>query len=147
MLPKSFLLKEEADLKLLASSLLAELTVPFVILLDGDLGAGKTTFMKYFVASLASDDKVNSPTFGKIHQYSFSGGTIYHLDLYRELPSPMELEEILLDEQAVVCIEWAKRLQENETLNELINAVNCQVAKLNFSITTNEERLVKVEVE
>ena len=85
-----------------------------VVLLIGNLGAGKTTLAKGIVKGLgaASADEVSSPTFTLIHEYS---ERVYHVDLYR-LDDPVAvgrlgLEE-LFDRDAVVLIEWGERFPE-----------------------------------
>jgi tRNA threonylcarbamoyladenosine biosynthesis protein TsaE len=82
-----------------------------VVLLIGQLGAGKTTLAKGIVEGLgaASPDDVSSPTFTLIHQY---GDGVYHIDLYR-LDTEAETATLGLDEifdrNAVVLIEWGER--------------------------------------
>ncbi|MFK8055442.1 MAG: tRNA (adenosine(37)-N6)-threonylcarbamoyltransferase complex ATPase subunit type 1 TsaE [Saprospiraceae bacterium] len=79
------------------------------IALIGDLGAGKTTFVKTIVAQLGSTDAVTSPTFSIVQEYEVIDGTVYHFDLYR-----MEsIEEVLaldfegyLDTARFTLIEW-----------------------------------------
>jgi tRNA threonylcarbamoyladenosine biosynthesis protein TsaE len=83
-----------------------------VVLLIGNLGAGKTTLAKGIIAGLgvAEPDEVASPTFTLIHEYG--EGRIYHIDLYR-LDRPEEVATLGLDEifdrEAVVLIEWGER--------------------------------------
>ena len=83
-----------------------------VVLLIGNLGAGKTTLAKGIVSGLgaAPPDEVASPTFTLIHE--FGGGKVYHIDLYR-LDEPREVATLGLDElfarQAIVLIEWGER--------------------------------------
>jgi tRNA threonylcarbamoyladenosine biosynthesis protein TsaE len=91
--------------------LAAELPPKAVVLLIGNLGAGKTTLAKGIVKGLgaAQPDEVSSPTFTLIHEYSPS---VYHIDLYRldreDQVETLGLEEIL-DRTAVVLIEWGER--------------------------------------
>lgn len=94
--------------------LAAELKPPALVLLYGDLGAGKTTLIKGIVSGLglATEEEVTSPSFVFVH--SFSNHTrLYHVDLYR-IEEPTELESLGLDdllaEQAIVVVEWAERL-------------------------------------
>jgi tRNA threonylcarbamoyladenosine biosynthesis protein TsaE len=81
-----------------------------VVLLIGNLGAGKTTLAKGIVEGRSGTpaDEVSSPTFTLIHQY----GDIYHIDLYR-LDEPREVESLGLDDlfrsQSLVLIEWGER--------------------------------------
>jgi tRNA threonylcarbamoyladenosine biosynthesis protein TsaE len=85
-----------------------------VVLLIGNLGAGKTTLAKGIVKGLgaASPDEVSSPTFTLIHEYS---DRVYHVDLYR-LDDPQAVARLGLDElfdrDAVVLIEWGERFLE-----------------------------------
>jgi tRNA threonylcarbamoyladenosine biosynthesis protein TsaE len=86
-----------------------------VVLLIGNLGAGKTTLAKGIVSGLcsAAPEDVSSPTFTLIHEYG--DGRVYHIDLYR-LERPEELATLGLDEifdrDAVVLIEWGERFPE-----------------------------------
>jgi tRNA threonylcarbamoyladenosine biosynthesis protein TsaE len=86
-----------------------------VVLLIGNLGAGKTTLAKGIVSGLgaAEPEDVSSPTFTLIHEYG--GGRVYHIDLYRldrpEQVATLGLEEIF-DREAVVLIEWGERFPE-----------------------------------
>src|SRR6266496_1079443 len=86
-----------------------------IILLSGSLGAGKTVFVKGVAAALGIDpSEVTSPSFTLVNPHS-GRLLLYHIDLYRLDEGPMaaqaiDLDELLMDEQAVVIIEWAERL-------------------------------------
>jgi tRNA threonylcarbamoyladenosine biosynthesis protein TsaE len=103
---------EEATIAL-GEKLAAELPPKAVVLLSGNLGAGKTTLAKGIVKGLgaAEPDEVSSPTFTLIHEYS---PTVYHIDLYRldreEQVATLGLDEIF-DRTAVVLIEWGERFE------------------------------------
>ena len=90
----------------------ATLSPRTVVLLIGNLGAGKTTLAKGIISGLSPTpiEEVSSPTFTLIHEYA--GGRIYHIDLYRldtaEQVSTLGLDEIF-DRDAVVLIEWGER--------------------------------------
>lgn len=79
-------------------------------LLTGDLGAGKTTWTRGFVAGLGGDpDQVASPTYAVLHRYGTPRGDVFHLDLYRLGPDgawSLGLEELLHPEDRLV-VEWA----------------------------------------
>ena len=81
-----------------------------VVLLHGDLGAGKTAFVRGLARGLgASPDEVSSPTFTLVQEYR-GRVTLYHVDLYRL--KPIEVADLGLDELtegAVVAVEWAER--------------------------------------
>ena len=84
-----------------------------VILLDGELGAGKTTFAQGFARELGVTEPVTSPTFTLVRRYSTSAGfDLYHADLYR-LDQLNEVVDLglseLLDEGAAAIIEWGEK--------------------------------------
>lgn len=103
--------QSEEDTIALGEKLAAELPPKAVVLLIGNLGAGKTTLAKGIVKGLgaAQPDEVSSPTFTLIHEYSPS---VYHIDLYRldreDQVATLGLDEIF-DRDAVVLIEWGER--------------------------------------
>ena len=86
-----------------------------VFALTGDLGAGKTQFVKGFVVELGSSEQVTSPTFTLIHEYSAGRVPVYHFDFYR-LETAGEVVRLGLDEylfgDGVCIIEWADRFPE-----------------------------------
>lgn len=88
-----------------------------VVLLIGNLSAGKTTLTKGIVEGLgvASADEVSSPTYTLVHQYGGTAGRVFHVDLYRldearEVAS-MGLEDLFAGDD-VVLLEWAERFPE-----------------------------------
>lgn len=91
----------------------AQLVAPVLVLLSGDLGAGKTTLTKGIVTGLGAADveQVTSPTFTLIHKYG-RDARVYHVDLYR-IDGPQDLDtlglEDLFAEPAVVIVEWAEK--------------------------------------
>lgn len=95
-------------------TLVSLLTPPKLVLLRGDLGAGKTTLVKGIAAafSAASEEDVTSPTFTLIHEYRGSEVTLYHIDLYR-IDTPRELDTLALDDlrdaKNILLIEWGEK--------------------------------------
>lgn len=86
-----------------------------VIALTGDLGAGKTEFVKGFARGLGSKADVSSPTFTLVHEYTGGRLPLYHFDFYR-LSAARDALQIGLDEylqgDGVCVIEWADRFPE-----------------------------------
>lgn len=109
-----------------------------VLALKGDLGAGKTTFVKVLMKELGSEELVNSPTFSIINEYVSDRGTVYHMDLYR-LNSIQELMDIGFEEYIVsgsLCvIEWP------EVARTIIEDI-CILMEIN--IIDEQDRSVKI---
>lgn len=89
-----------------------------ILLLKGNLGAGKTTFTQQLVAALGSQDEVSSPTYSIVNEYNSPQGKIFHFDLYRlkniEEAYDFGIEEYL--DNAFLCIiEWPE-IYETELL-------------------------------
>jgi tRNA threonylcarbamoyladenosine biosynthesis protein TsaE len=95
-----------------------------VVILSGELGAGKTALTRGLIAALGSPDPVTSPTFTIMRQHPLpSGGQVLHLDAYR-LRSPDDAEGIglleLLDGGAMAVIEWGERISSALGPDQLI---------------------------
>jgi tRNA threonylcarbamoyladenosine biosynthesis protein TsaE len=92
----------------------SQLKAPVLVLLSGDLGAGKTTLTKGIAGGLdaANEDEVTSPTFTLVHKYD-RGVRVYHVDLYRITDfhdfETLGLEDVFA-EKAVVIVEWPDKL-------------------------------------
>jgi tRNA threonylcarbamoyladenosine biosynthesis protein TsaE len=130
------------------------LTAGSVILLEGDLGAGKTTLVQGIGQGLGITESIVSPTFTLINEYTEGRIPLYHLDLYRLEPpevTGLNLEsywEGIEVTPGIVAIEWAERMPylpdsylkvclihaENGTRQAEITAVNCELSILNIYI-------------
>lgn len=103
-----FTIHEIGDWQKVVDSILPELKHN-ILLLKGNLGAGKTTFTQFLLKNLGSEDEVNSPTYSIVNEYSSPKGKIYHFDLYR-LKNIEEVYDIGIEEyldNAFLCIiEW-----------------------------------------
>src|SRR6188768_3321387 len=102
----------ETETSAAGESLARSLKPGDVVLLYGDLGAGKTAFVRGLARGLgASSDDVSSPTFTLVQEYRGSRVTLHHVDLYRL--KEIEVDDLGLDEltlgPAVVAVEWAER--------------------------------------
>jgi len=102
--------------QLIATQLAQLVTADTIILLEGDLGSGKTTFMQAFGYALGINSTIASPTFTLIDEYIEGRLPLYHIDLYRLEPSQvpsLHLEEYWRGEDfplGIVAIEWASKL-------------------------------------
>jgi tRNA threonylcarbamoyladenosine biosynthesis protein TsaE len=112
-----------------------------VVLLTGNLGAGKTTLAKGIVSGLgaAPPEEVSSPTFALIHEYG-SQGRVYHVDLYR-LDEPREVANLgleeLFDREAIVLVEWGERFPQFLPAN---------LTEIRIRATHGEERQIEVRL-
>ena len=95
------------------------LAPPKIVVLRGDLGAGKTTLVKGIAEAFqaAAEEDVTSPTFTLIHEYRGPKAFLYHIDLYR-IDTPRQLETLGLDdligENSVLLIEWGEKFARFE---------------------------------
>ena len=103
----------ERHTRQIAAAFAATLQPGAVLLLSGDLGAGKTAFVKGLAEGLGiSSDEVTSPTFTLVHEYRGGRLPLIHVDLYRL--ERADLDEIGLDQdladRGVIAVEWAERM-------------------------------------
>ncbi len=110
---KTYDISTLSGLSCVAEKLAKQLNGITWVYLNGDLGAGKTTFSQQFIAAKGYTGRVTSPTYAIMQDYDTPTGTVIHCDLYR-LSDPEELYEVGLIElaessQAIVLIEWAEK--------------------------------------
>lgn len=124
----------------IAAALAIDLRAGDCIALNGELGAGKTRFVRGIVRGLGGDpDLVSSPTFVLLNIYDAPKLTIYHLDAYR-VAGADDLEAIglseLLDQPGVVIVEWASRVKQ-------LLPENC--IQINLEVTGEHTREIQIE--
>jgi tRNA threonylcarbamoyl adenosine modification protein YjeE len=111
----SIFLPDERATRLLGETLASACMPGFVVLLDGPLGAGKTTLVAGFARAIGAIDAA-SPSFVIAHRYTGGRMPVWHLDLYR-LENPAEIEDLDLDQylpsDGVALVEWAARATED----------------------------------
>ena len=119
-----------------AAEFVSDLKPGNVVALVGDLGAGKTEFVKGLAVGLDSPAAVTSPTFTLIHEYRGGRLPLYHMDFYR-LSFEDELDEIGFDDYlslpGICAVEWANRFPER---------IPGTAIWVTLSITENDERLI-----
>ncbi len=112
-----------------------------IILLNGDLGAGKTTFTRQVLKALGVKGEVTSPTFTIMREYSTKKFNIYHFDMYR-IKSPDEVREFGLedyiysgDKRSLVFIEWSENIKE---------MLNGNFIEINISLIDEQKRKFEI---
>ena len=125
---REFTTKSAEETIALGRELASSLAPPKIVVLRGDLGAGKTTLVKGIVQGFnaAEEEDVTSPTFTLIHEYRGPETTVYHIDLYR-VDTQRELETLGLDdlmtENSVLLIEWGEKFERFEKERDIEIAI------------------------
>ena len=111
---KQIIINTEAELPQLVEEFLTFANGRKKVVLYGQIGAGKTTFVKAFCEKMQTQETANSPTFSLINEYEYADGLIYHLDLYRlnseEEAIDIGIEDYLYDDDYCF-IEWAELIE------------------------------------
>lgn len=111
-----------------------------IIFLEGEVGAGKTTFTKYLVEAFGLSDEAYSPTFSIENRYDTPNGLIIHFDLYR-LKNDEELDMIgfseTINEKATILIEWANKFPIDYIKNPVL---------MTFTNVDEESRFIVIEI-
>jgi tRNA threonylcarbamoyladenosine biosynthesis protein TsaE len=122
----------------IADAIVSQLKHP-ILLLKGNLGAGKTTFTQFLLKKMGSEDEVSSPTYSIVNEYQTPQGKVYHFDLYR-LKNIDEVYDIGIEEyldNAFLCIiEWPEVYEED------LYGLNYHTMSI---VTTGESREITFE--
>ncbi len=127
--------KNENDTYLLAAKLAYLLKGGDIVLLNGDLGAGKTTFVKGIAKALNVKEVVTSPTFTLLKTYKSDRYEIVHIDAYRLENSTFEEMDDYLNDENVLFIEWSSYLKNQDDIQENLT-INIQYVSKNQRIFT-----------
>lgn len=113
---KTLISRSEAETESLGADIAASLPRGSVVLLRGNLGAGKTVFARGFARGLGIGEAVSSPTYTIVQEYELAGGgRLYHLDLYRisGIAAALDfgIDEFLCEKNSVSLVEWPERIE------------------------------------
>lgn len=135
----TYVSKSESDTYKIAAEFSATLNGGEIVLLSGELGAGKTAFVKGLAAALGITDEVTSPTFTLMNVYR-GALTLYHFDVYRlhsgEEAYAAGLTEFFGEAGSVSCIEWWENVAD---------AIVGDTIKITINYLENEMREINVE--
>ena len=124
-------LPTEKDTEYMAARVAACLVSPLVLTFTGEIGAGKTTFIRAMLRCLGVSSAIKSPTFSLVESYQGINLQIHHFDLYR-IHDEAELDYIgfrdYFEDNAVCCIEWPERARGYLTEVDLDFALNSKGA-------------------
>lgn len=111
-----------------------------LLMLNGDLAAGKTTFTKYLAEYLGVKAVVNSPTFNIMKEYKFPAGRLHHIDAYRLEDSDEDLgfDDIFYEDNVCV-IEWGEFIEEFLPLEKLVFNIRLNGEERNVEIIATEK--------
>ena len=137
---KSFNIREVEELAAVAEYLIEAMSkTNNIVFLYGDLGAGKTTFVKQIVKMLGSQDDTSSPTYSLVNEYHIPKGKLYHIDLYRindtDEAVDMGIEEYLFSE-SYCFIEWP----------QVIVPLVDDYIKVEISVDAKESRTININL-
>lgn len=140
---QSYVIQKPADFRFLIEDLLAIKSDPLIITLQGDLGAGKTTFTQELGKTLGITEPITSPTFTVMKQYEITGSTftkLVHIDAYRfeseDETGPLRFTETFDTRGAIICIEWPEKIP---------SLIPSSAVQLEISINDDESRTVTVK--
>ncbi|MCX7739298.1 MAG: tRNA (adenosine(37)-N6)-threonylcarbamoyltransferase complex ATPase subunit type 1 TsaE [Hydrogenothermaceae bacterium] len=129
----SIIIKDLQELESFAEGLARELKGDEIILLEGELGAGKTTLTKLLLKHLGVKEDVTSPTFTVMNEYSGRFHIIYHIDMYRL--NYFDISDIA--GYGVIVVEWPK--------GEDFKSYSLPVYRIKIEVIGDKERVLRVE--
>lgn len=133
-------IKNLDEMKRFANILVKQLQAGDLLLLNGDLGAGKTTLTQFIGQALGVKRTINSPTFNIIKSYQGTSLALHHMDCYRLEDSEEDLgfEEYFEDETAITIIEWSQFIAEQLPPEHLT---------LNITMVDEQQRYIELSAQ
>lgn len=128
---------------MLAENIESEKFPGMVICLNGDLGSGKTVFVKGFAAALGIEDNITSPTFNIVKEYVSGEMPLYHMDVYRIQESSEFGVEDYFNKDGVSIIEWAELIDDHLPSERL--DINIKIIDENTRLLVFKPRGLKYE--
>ena len=129
--------RNETDTIELAQNIESEKFPNMVICLDGELGSGKTLFVKGFAQALGIEENITSPTFNLVKEYDHGELPLYHMDMYRAEDNVESIGiEDYFNKNGVTIIEWAEMVEDYLPSERL---------DLKFIIIDENTRIIKLE--
>lgn len=128
------------DIDKIAVNVLSHLNTK-TVLFNGDMGAGKTTFINALLKAMKSEDIATSPTFSIVNEYNLPGDKVYHFDFYRiesiEEAYNFGIEDYLTSKHWLF-MEWSERIEELiPSVNQTITISDLQDNKRSLKLTLN----------
>lgn len=140
-----YISRSPEDTARISAEIATQLRAGDIILYEGDMGAGKTTFTKGLAAALGITDPVTSPTFALVNEYTEGRLPLFHFDLYR-IDSYDDLYAIgfldYLDRGGIIAAEWSENIEGLE--QELAGDSSRTIMKIRIEKTGENERRIKV---
>lgn len=116
-----------------------------ILLFEGEMGAGKTTFIRKLGGALGVEEKITSPTFVGLHEYKLEDSDFLHIDLYQNRLDYEYLEEILnRDSKQIICMEWSEKL-DPKFEEQILSNPDCTICRIKIEIRDENTRSLSIE--
>ena len=133
-----FKIKSEKDTEILAKKFNQSISLPIIVGINGELGSGKTVFVRSLIRSYNKNEKVKSPTFSLVEEYKFKKINIIHIDLYRIKKNEKNYLNYpdYISENSLIIIEWVKNDKKIMLKSDIIIEIN---------IMEKDQREIKID--
>jgi tRNA threonylcarbamoyladenosine biosynthesis protein TsaE len=133
-----FKIKSEKDTEILAKKFNQSISLPIIVGINGELGSGKSVFVRSLIRSYNKNEKVKSPTFSLVEEYKFKKINIIHIDLYRIKKNEKNYLNYpdYISENSLIIIEWVKNDKKIMLKSDIIIEIN---------IMEKDQREIKID--